>query len=198
MPQTIQTPYLNTVKSALINFDALRRNIIKVSGDAQHHAKRAIFAMHRDDTKEAQIKLAEARKGLAELQKMVKKDKRTLEEGSYKEAVEEYIEAVLFHQFLSNKKIGPVTGFAVEPTAYIAGLCDVPGELYRYAIKAATKRDIKTVMRCMETAEDIIGELIECNLTKYLRTKFDQAKQAVGKLEIVVYELSLRSKNDQS
>lgn len=198
LAKTIQIQYLNKVKSALINFDALRREIIKVSGDAQHHAKRAIFALHRDDIKEAEMKLADARKGLAALQKIAKKDKRTLEEGSYKEAVEEYIEAVLFHQFLSHKKIGPIADFPVEPNMFIAGLCDVPGELYRHAIKAATKRDTETVMRCMETAEDIIGELIECNLTKYLRTKFDQAKQAVGKLEIVVYELSLRNKNDQS
>jgi len=138
--------------------------------------------------------LAEAKKILLLLEKMGKKDKRTFEEGTYREAVEEYVEAVLFHQFLSKKKIGIVSGVHIEPHIYVAGLCDVPGELYRHAIKAATNKDVATVMRCMETAEDIIGELIECNLTKYLRTKFDQAKQAVGRLEIVVYELSLRDK----
>lgn len=195
MPQTIQTQYLGTVKDALVNFDLLRRDIIKLAGDTQHHAKRAIFSMHRDDMAEAGIKLAEAKKGLLQLEKMAKKDKRTFEEGTYREAVEEYVEAVLFHQFLQKKKIGPVAGVQVEPQVFVAGLCDVPGELYRYAIKAATSKDTAMVMRCMEAAQDIIGELIECNLTKYLRTKFDQAKQAVGKLEIVVYELSLRSKN---
>ena len=41
-------------------------------------------------------------------------------------------------------------------------------------------------------AGDIIGELIEFNLTSYLRTKLDQAKQAVHKLEQVVYEVSIR------
>lgn len=192
MAQTIHAEYLDTVKAALVNFDILRRDIIKLGGDVQHHAKRAIFAMHRDDMTEAELKIAEAKKGLLLLEKMAKKDKRTFEEGTYREAVEEYVEAVLFHQFLRKKKIGPVTGIHVEPQLYVAGLCDVPGELYRYAIKAATNRDHAAVLRSMETAEDIIGELIECNLTKYLRTKFDQAKQAVGKLEIVVYELSLR------
>ena len=41
-------------------------------------------------------------------------------------------------------------------------------------------------------AQEIMGELIEFDLTSYLRTKFDQAKQAVRKLEEVVYEVSLR------
>lgn len=190
----INLEYLEKVKHALVSFDGLRRDVIKTSGDVQHHAKRAIFAMHRDDMKEAVQKLDAAKKGIAQLQTLAKKDKRTVEEGSYKEAIEEYVEAVLFHQFLIGKKIGPIAGLTIEPHVYIAGLCDVPGELYRYAIKAATNRNIAMVMRCMDTAEDIIGELIECNLTKYLRNKFDQAKQAVGKLDIIVYELSLRSK----
>ncbi len=41
-------------------------------------------------------------------------------------------------------------------------------------------------------AQDITGELIEFNLTSYLRNKFDQAKSAVQKIEKVVYELSLK------
>ena len=41
-------------------------------------------------------------------------------------------------------------------------------------------------------AQEIIGELIEFNLTSYLRNKFDQAKGAVRKIEHVVYEVSLR------
>jgi len=68
----------------------------------------------------------------------------------------------------------------------------VPGELYRYAIKSATVRDLKMTKKCAEMAREIIGELIEFNLTSYLRTKFDQAKQAVQKLEQVVYEVSIR------
>mgnify|MGYP006427846915 FL=1 len=49
------------------------------------------------------------------------------------------------------------------------------------------------VEQCTAMGNEIVGELIEFNFTKYLRTKFDQAKQAVHKLEIVQYELSLRS-----
>ena len=49
------------------------------------------------------------------------------------------------------------------------------------------------VKKCVEMGQEIIGELIEFNLTSYLRTKFDQAKRAAQKLEYVDYELSLRN-----
>ncbi len=59
---------------------------------------------------------------------------------------------------------------------------------------SATNSDSKTVYACQSMANEIIGELIEFHLTSYLRTKFDQAKQSTQKLEIVVYEMSLRGK----
>ena len=98
----------------------------------------------------------------------------------------------MFYDFFTTGKIGEVKDIPIGFESYLAGLCDVPGELLRFAVKAATAKDIKTVKKCAEMAQEIIGELIEFNLTSYLRTKFDQAKQAVRKLEEVVYEVSLR------
>jgi predicted translin family RNA/ssDNA-binding protein len=88
--------------------------------------------------------------------------------------------------------MGGLKKLAVSDEVFVAGICDVPGELYRYAIRAATARDFLTVKKCAEAADEIIGELVEFNLTSYLRNKFDQAKQALHKLEQVVYETSLR------
>ena len=121
-----------------------------------------------------------------------KNDNKALNEGSYKAAVEEYVEASLFYQFLTKNKIDEIKSFVIEPEIYLAGLCDVPSELYRYAIKSATARNLEMVKKCSRLSNDIIGELIEFNLTSYLRTKFDQAKQANQKIEQVVYEISLK------
>ncbi len=189
----IKKSYLNKIKKSILNYALVRRDVIKKAGDALHHAKRAIFAMHRDNMKEAVEKIKESEKIIKALNKKHSKNKAVTDEGAYKAALEEYVEAVLFHQFIITGKIAEIKNINVPGEIYIAGLCDVPGELYRYAIKAATKKDIKTVTRCAETAQEIVGELIEFNLTKYLRNKFDQAKNAVNKLEYVVYELNLRS-----
>ena len=66
-----------------------------------------------------------------------------------------------------------------------------PGELYRYAIKSATEKNFKAVKKCYDAAAEIIGELVDMDLTGYNRQKFDQAKQALHKLEQVVYEVSV-------
>ena len=90
------------------------------------------------------------------------------------------------------EELGKISGLPVEPDTYIGGLCDLPGELYRYAIKSATAKKFPMVEKCYKISEEIIGELMDMDLTGYNRNKFDQAKGALHKLEQVVYEVSLR------
>ena len=186
----VDKTHINKLRESLHKYALVRREVIRETGDALHHAKRAIFSLHRADQPEAEMKLQSAEEIFKKLHTKYKNDAKIKDEGSYKAAVEEYVEAVLFYQFIITGKIAEVKIFAIEPEVYLAGLCDVPGELYRYAIKAATNKDIKTVKKCSEAASEIIGELIEFNLTSYLRGKFDQAKQAAQKLEYIVYETS--------
>lgn len=188
----LKKQHLTTYKKQLHTYAEDRRDVIKHAGDALHVSKRAIFAMHRGEMKEAKAKLAEAEKMFKVLIKKYKKNPKMMQEGSFRAGVEEYVEASLFYQFLTTGNIGPIKSLPVEMEVYLAGLCDVPGELYRRAIKAATEQDIEMVKQCALMGEEIIGSLIEFNLTKYLRNKFDQAKQAANKLEYVVYEVSLR------
>lgn len=186
--------YLGQLRKHLHAYALVRRDVIKQSDDALHHAKRAVFALQRGNHDEAREKLSTAETMLKALQKMAVKEPGIRDEGAYLAAVEEFVEATLFYQFVTTGKIDEVKSIAVTGESYLGGLCDVPGELYRYAIAAATKHDTALVNACNELAGDIIGELIEFNLTSYLRNKFDQAKGAAQKLEQVVYEVSLRVK----
>jgi translin len=192
---SVDSQYIKKLRNDLHEHARMRRDVIKYSGDSLHHAKRAIFSLHRGDAEEAKKKLSDAYKGLNGLHKKYKGKPKFTEEGSYKAALEEYVEARLFFQFIQNGKIGHIKGMSVPTEVYIAGLCDLPGELYRYAVRCAASGDEREVELCEQAASDIIGELIEFDLTKYLRTKFDQAKNALQKLEIVMYELSLRNRS---
>ena len=190
----LQKTYLQTLKKSLHTYAEKRRDVIKLSGDALHLSKRAIFSMHRGDMKEAEIKLADAKKLLLSVHTKFKAVPELLTEGSYHAGMEEYVEAALLHQFLKTGKLGEeLKGLDVPRDVFLAGLCDVPGELYRYAIRAATEHNLDLVNACNTMAQDIVESLTEFEFTKYLRTKFDQAKQAAHKLEYVVYEVSLRS-----
>lgn len=187
--------YIGHLRKTIHEHALMRRDVIKLAGDALHHAKRAIFALHRSDTKEAASKLDESLKLFKQLVKQYGRNPDMHTEGAYKAAVEEYVEAVLLYQFVSKGKISKISGIAVPTDVYLAGLADVPGELYRYAIRAATNGDKKTVQACEAMSSDILAELVEFDVTKYLRTKFDQAKAAHQKLEIILYELAIRQTN---
>jgi len=182
------------MRTHLHAYQAIRHDVIHESDTALHMAKRAIFSMQRGDMAVAGEATHAIEKILKGIQKKYEKQTQAMDEGSYKAAVEEFVEASLFLHFLKKQPMGEISSIRVDPDVYLAGLCDVPGELYRFAIRAASEKDRAMVRRCQEAASAIIGELIEFNLTSYLRTKFDQAKQAAHKLDLVVYELALREK----
>jgi predicted translin family RNA/ssDNA-binding protein len=185
--------YFDQVRKELLDYSAKRQGIIKESSEAQFLSKKSIFAMQRDDMAEGQKLLAQAEKIIIDLNIKHKKDTSIFEEGSYKAGLEEFVEASIFNQYLQKKTIGKLPKVSVDSDIFISGLCDVPGELLRYAIKSATEKKFDEVTRCRQVADEIIGELVDMNLTGYNRQKFDQAKQALHKLEQVLYEVSIRS-----
>ncbi len=188
----IEKKYMGKLKKNLHDYATKRMEVIGKSNEGLHHAKRIIFSLHRGNNVEAKEKLLAVEKLIAEINKKYKNDAHIFGEGAYKACLEEYVEARCFYNFVTTGKIGEIKNLPIEGEIFLAGLCDVPGELYRYAIRAATNKDMNMAKKCEEMSQEIIGELTEFNLTSYLRNKFDQAKQALHKLEIVVYELSLR------
>lgn len=188
----LNAKYFKQVREELLAYAEKRREVIKIAGDAQHLAKKATFAMQRDQVDEGKDCLKRSLDLLQEIVKKFPKEEGFLDEGSFKAALEEHIEARLFVQFLEKTPLDQITDLPVDSDAFISGLCDVPGEIVRYAIKSATERKFDVVKYCYEAAEAIINELIDMDLTGYHRQKFDQAKQALHRMQQIVYEVSLK------
>lgn len=188
----VNKKYFQKIRQDLLSYAEKRREVIKTAGDAQHMAKKAIFSLQRDAVKEADESLSGALSLLTGLVKKYGKDSRLLDEGSFKASLEEYTEAKLFHQFLNGEELSEIKELPIHSDAFVSGLCDVPGEIVRYAIKSATERKFDLVRQCYAAAEGIINELVDMDLTGYNRQKFDQAKQALSKLQQIVYEVSLK------
>ncbi|MDO8593019.1 MAG: hypothetical protein Q7R92_04620 [bacterium] len=168
-----------------------RRQIISVANAVLHDAKKAIFSLHRDD-------LAGAGKTLEEIDEILKNLEkkfsyaRLATEGAYKAAVEEYVEAKMFYSVMTGQKIDKIKGLTVDYESYLGGICDLLGELVRQAIKLATRGKIAEVKKVHQIAEDVMAELVEFDMRSYLRTKYDQAKGHLRKIEQINYEINLR------
>lgn len=168
-----------------------RRQIIGISNDALHNAKRIIFILHRGETKEAKKKLLEIERFLHQLEKKFGYE-RISEEGSYRAAVEEYVEAKMFYLVTTNKKIDRIKEVTLNYGSYLAGLCDLTGELVRRAVNEAAAGNSGEVPKMKKIINEIMAELIEFDMTGYLRTKYDQAKNNLRKIEQIDYEKALR------
>ncbi len=168
-----------------------RRQIISLSNIVLHDSKRIIFALHRDDVKEAEKKFKEIEDILKKLEKKFNY-KRINEEGSYKAAVEEYVEAKTLYLVMKGKKIDKFPDIKLGFESYLGGICDLTGELVRRATNEASKGNLKEVEKTNGIIHDILAELVQFDMTGYLRTKYDQARGNLRKIEQISYEISIR------
>ena len=175
-------------------YDIARRKIIGESSGALQAAKQAIFALQRDKKTEAKERISESKKGLISLEERFGKDGKLRIEGAWKAAVEEYVEAKLFNDFIEGKKIDGIKEFFVLPDEYIGGLSDLTGEIVRMMIIWTTRGEVEKVKKAAEVIDGIIHELMQYNYGGYLRTKFDQAKRSLQKAQQILYDLSIREK----
>jgi len=169
-----------------------RREIIGQSNDILHDSKRAIFAMHRGDFVAAGDSLKKIEKLMSGLQKKFGVS-RVEKEGAYGAGVEEYVEAKLLYLVLTDEKIDEIKGLDLSFSSYLGGLSDLTGELVRYAVNQAAQRNFKEVEKAKNIITDIMAQLVEFDLTSYLRTKYDQAKQNLRKIEQINYEVAMKS-----
>jgi predicted translin family RNA/ssDNA-binding protein len=156
-----------------------------------HDSKKAIFSLHRDDMAGAEKTLNELEEILKNLEKKFSFS-RLMQEGSYKAALEEYVEAKMFLLVMAGKKVDKIKGIEIDYESYLGGISDLIGELVRQAIKMATLGKFDEVKKIHQIADDIMAELVEFDMRSYLRTKYDQAKGHLRKIEQINYEINLR------
>ena len=174
--------------------DSSRRKIIGESAGALHLAKQTIFSLQRDNVKEAKEKFEASLAALVSLEKRFGDNGKLRGEGSWKAAVEEFVEAKLFFDFYQGKKVGGIKEIYVEPDEYIGGLSDLTGEMLRMMVLWTAHGKIEKVKETGRAIEEVVHDLLQNNLSGYLRTKFDQAKKNLQRAESILYDLSIRDK----
>ncbi len=173
-------------------YEAARRELIGFASKAQHVAKRAIFAVQRDDEQGAKALLTEAEGGFEEIRKRIKRAPRLAHEGSYRAALEEYAEARFVLQLVVKGEASAIEGLDEE--TQIAGLCDAVGELVRMmTVRATEKRDAE-VREMKARIDAVMAGLSAMDFSGYLRTKFDQSRGHLRRADEILYDLSLRDR----
>lgn len=168
-----------------------RRQIISTANIILNNSKKAIFAIHRDEVKVAEEKLLENEASIKKLSKNFGAT-RIVKEGAFMAALEEYTEAKLFFNFVKTGKIGKIKEVAIPLESYLGGICDFTGELVRRAVNESIAKNFSEVKKIKNIINEILNELIDFDITGYLRTKYDQARGNLKKIEQMDYEISLK------
>ncbi len=169
-----------------------RRQIISLSNIVLNNSKKSIFAAHRQEIELAEEKLQESENIIKKISKNFSMN-RAKEEGSFMAALEEYVEAKLFFNFVKNGKINKIKEIKVPMESYLGGLCDLTGELVRRAINETINKNFSEIKNIKKIINEILNELIDFDVTGYLRTKYDQARGNLKKIEQIDYEISLKN-----
>lgn len=169
-----------------------RRKLFAASDEMLGKAKQSIFALHRDDAAAAKKLLAEIEASEKNFAPIFKEHPDLAGEGPHRAALEEYAEAKLFLAFIEGESLGVIEEIELDSDTVLGGLSDCVGEMARKAVQWATNHEDEKVKTCVEGGREIVAELIGLNLTGYLRTKLDQAKQSLRRIEDVAYDISMR------
>jgi len=183
-------PALKSLATRHKAIDLDRRKLQELSQLAQKNSKQAIFALQRGDGKRSEDLLAEAEAALSQGLALIKKQPRLTNEGMWRAALEEYCEACFFDKALKGRDLFPPQRITDDPDILIGGLSDLLGEFVRLATKAAIERKIDEVQNLYRTSETLVEFLMSLDATGSLRSKVDQARQHLRRLEEIRYDLS--------
>jgi len=185
----INKKFFNEQKKKYLAVGLAKRSLGEISNQAQHLSKQAIFAAQRGEDTARLLK--QAANWLKRGVRLFLKAEDLEHQDNYRAALEEFTEATLLTQVINNQPVGPIDGFNVPTEVYLGAVSDLVGEMVRLAIRYATAGDKFKVEALYQLAEELVKWLAEFNMTGSLRSKFDQAKRHLMRLEEIQYDLSL-------
>ncbi|MDP3734338.1 MAG: hypothetical protein Q8R37_03845 [Nanoarchaeota archaeon] len=181
------------LRTGIQDYDNERERLIKKSRDVLKLSKQIIYAVHRDELKQAALLIKQIEKERKELDTIARHSHKMVYEGSYKVAIQEYVEAVLYYHFI---KTGELIDLPAIAEQFILGLADLPGELVRKAVFLAGKGEFDKVVMIKDQVDLIYGEMLKFDFRdNEIRRKVDGIKYDLRKLEDLVLDLKLRKSN---
>jgi len=195
---------LDAIRARMEHRDELREKLIKKCRDSQKAAKQAIYALHRGDSEKSSKLIQQCEESIAKELLPIVEEEPPLRSGSFANVLEEYAEAKLFHVWLLGKDdedkdsakgtllLPGDFSVRLEPEEYLGGLCDLTGEIGRYAVQRGTLRDYDGVRTCLEANSAVFLAIETLERTPSgINKKMDQLRRSVEKIERMTYEMSL-------
>ena len=149
-----------SLRRSLVEEDEARESLIKRSRDVLKCSKQAIYALQRSEQQKADGLIAEGKAKATELLASLASYPH-LRFGALSSALEEWAEAAVFSVFLREGRIPSMAELEIlTRDEYLGGVMDFCGEINRFAVLAATRREEKTVHSAREVVDALLAQLM--------------------------------------
>ena len=116
----------------------------------------------------------------------------TLRQGAFSNSLEEWAEGALTIEWVENRRILPLVDMKIVTSyEYIGALSDFTGEIGRFAVANASKRDIESVRSVLQADVAIAGALMLLTTSGRFTRKIDAVLTNLKKVEDIIYDLSM-------
>ncbi|MDI6882209.1 MAG: haloacid dehalogenase [Methanothermobacter sp.] len=150
---------IGEIKKVLDEKDELREEALKVTRKIIRLCGECIRAIHRNELNLAGEKLNKAGKLVEDLGRMLMGHPDLYYAGYVKNAHQEYVEALLFYNYVNDLEFPLPQEVGVPESQYLLGLGDFIGELRRYFLENLVKGDLEGAEKVCRSIKDFYDEL---------------------------------------
>ncbi len=186
------------IRAEYEELDDKREELIRKSRDIIKLSKNIIYSVHRKEFSQAVQSIEKIKKELKSAEGMAKKHP-TIITGLYTAAIQEYVEAVCYYDFVKSGKLTSKESLGVDSEEYLLGCCDLIGELVRNAVNSSIKGDYETAFKIRDFVDEFYSELMKFDFrNSELRRKFDAVKWELKKIDEMVFNLGLNKEKNRN
>lgn len=170
-------------------FEQDRRKGLQLSDQLRIESKSAIGFLLKGMNKDADKKVAEAKGLYEELLKLFETSPYLYSIGGVNVGTEEYVEAKLLADYLEGKALSTIESLKVHHEAYICGLCDMSGELLRYA-----RKNPDQMKKILQDLEELYQTCLEVIVTRnsLVRKKLEDLERNMMRMEEMIFQYELK------
>ncbi len=164
------------IENELIRLDNLREELLTLSREIIRLSGQSIESFHRNKSNQSMEKLNQAESKLKKIKDYIDKGFHYTQLNITNVAMQEYAEAKLFYELITNQKLLSIEELDVPEQAYLLGIADLIGEIRRYILEKLVGGDIEEAKKLYEVMKEIYGTILQIEYGKNLISDFRRKK----------------------
>lgn len=182
----IEDNYIDYLKKKFDEIEEIKNKVIEKSIRITRLSKSIIYSLIRNDINSAERYIKDIKKEIDEISKYYKEYPQFYPNISI--AFQEYSEAMIFYEYIINKRIPKHYELGVDEFSYINGLMDFVGELSRKATEEMINDNIEFSLEAKKIIEDIYMKMLYMEFKNFdLRKKVDYVANVLNFLNEKIF-----------